>query len=296
MPHTICGALGEVALFAHAQDLHWKEIGTLTACPASRLLDATGTEVYASIFFAELESGGDRGLAAFRPDDELELVGTLGRYGASMLDGEYRLYPAGSLAAELPDPLPVAPSLRLSFVLVSPGSGPDALRVSAPANAHMERIPPLASEPDSYRIVKQAQAAGGFVSPPATAQRLWAGTFSRVYAINPDRDLNGVGLLYFANYVAFLDAAEREALQEHAGLPPERLDGRVTLRRRIAYYGNARSTDRLEITVEAFALDGEPEGRLLVSHQVRRVSDGRLIALAGAERRLRAPGSPEAIE
>jgi probable biosynthetic protein (TIGR04098 family) len=296
MPHTICGALSEVALFAHAADLHWKSIATLTGCPASRLVDAAGDEVYASVFFAGFEGGGDQGLASFRPDDELELVGTLGRYGASMLDGMHRLYPAGSLPAEIPDSLPAAPLLRLSFVLVSPGDGPDALRISTPANAQMDRIPPLTSEPDTYRIVKRARAAGGFVSTPGPGRQLWSGTFSRAYPINADRDLNGVGLLYFANYIVFLDAAERDALQERAGLTPERLDGRVTLWRRIAYYGNARSSDRLDITVEAYARDGEPDGRLLVLHQVRRVSDGRLIALAGAERRLRVPPSSEALE
>jgi hypothetical protein len=81
-----------------------------------------------------------------------------------------------------------------------------------------------------------------------------------------------------------------------AGLTATDLDGRVTLRRRIAYYGNARSSDRLQIGVEAATLDGAPDGRLLVRHQVRRVSDGRLIALAIAERQLRATGSGESIE
>jgi probable biosynthetic protein (TIGR04098 family) len=58
MPHTIRGALGEVALLAHAQDLHWKELGALAGCPASRFRDAAGSEVYASIYFAEFDGGG----------------------------------------------------------------------------------------------------------------------------------------------------------------------------------------------------------------------------------------------
>ena len=52
------------------------------------------------------------------------------------------------------------------------------------------------------------------------------------YPIDVDRDTNGAGLVYFANYVAFMDTAERLALD---GVAPER-----SLRhRRIAYYGNA---------------------------------------------------------
>lgn len=294
MPHTIRGALGEVALLAHAQDLHWKELGALAGCPASRFRDAAGSEVYASIYFAEFDGGGEHGLAAFRPDDRIEVFGALGRYGLSMLDGVHRLYPAGTAPSEAAS-VPPSLVLRLSFVLVAMGRGPDELSVSTPANAHVHRVPSLADEPDSYRLVKAAQRASGF-DAPAGARRLWADDFSRDYPINPDRDLNGVGLLYFANYVALLDTAERAALEERAGLASDRLDGRVTLRRRVAYYGNARSSDRLRIAVEAYALGDAPEGRFRVHHRVHRISDGRLIALASAERRLRSGPSGEAVD
>ena len=33
------------------------------------------------------------------------------------------------------------------------------------------------------------------------------------YVIQPDRDVNGMGLLYFANYPLFFDLAERDALE-----------------------------------------------------------------------------------
>ncbi len=285
MPHTICGALGEVALFAYSQDQHWNSIGALVGCPASRLIDAAGTDVYASIYFADFQ-GGAEGLAGFAPDDELEVVGEIGRYGPSMLDGVHYLYPAGALPAELPVTLPPAPSLRLSFVLVSAGIGPEALRVSAPTNATMSRIPSLPSEPDSYRLVKEARESGAIAPPPSTGA-LWPGVFMREYAINPDRDLNGVGLLYFANYVAFLDSAERDALQEAAGLSAEKLYRRVTLQRRVAYYANAQPSDRLRISVAAHAPAADPN-RFTVHHRVERVSDGRLVTLGRAERRLRA--------
>jgi probable biosynthetic protein (TIGR04098 family) len=291
MPHTISGALGEVALLAHAQDQHWRELGGLAGRPASRLVDAAGREVYASVYFVELDTASDRGLAVFGPDDDLEIEGALGRYGASILDGTHRLHRTGRTQDE-----GTAPSLRMSFVLVALGCGPDDLSVSTPSNARIDRIPSLPSEPDSYRLVRTAKSAGGFGAAPPGSARLWDGIFSRSYPINPDRDLNGVGLLYFANYVAFLDAAERDAFGELAGMSAERLDGRVTVRRRIAYYGNARSSDRLHIDVEAFALDGLPPTRWRVHHQIRRASDDRLIALASGERLLREPRSGPLVE
>ena len=180
-------------------------------------------------------------------------------------------------------------------MLVALGRGPDELRVSTPANARLDAVPSLGAEPASYRLVRTALASRRLVEAPPEAPPMWPGEFTREYPIDPDRDLNGVGLLYFANYVTFLDAAERDALEECAGVEPRRLDGRVTMRRRIAYYGNALSSDRLRVRVEAHALDAS-RSRFLVQHRMERVSDGRLIALASAERRLRTRVPSEPIE
>jgi probable biosynthetic protein (TIGR04098 family) len=287
MPHTVSRTLGEIALLSQAAHLHWTELGRLLDCGASRLRDADGLEVYASIYFVDLIADPERGLAAHGPDDHLEVVGSLGRFGRSMLDGRHRLFPAGTLPAELPSPLPPAPEVRLSFVLVALRTGNDDLRISTPANASIEAVPALAEEPDSYRIIKAARGAGRFAPPPAGALPLWSGAYTTTVAINRDRDLNGVGMLYFVNYVAFLDAAEREALERAAGLAPERLDGRVTVRRRMGYYGNALPGERLAIEVEAWGLDAPVNRRLQIVTRVRRVSDGRLINVATAERLLR---------
>ena len=283
MPHTIAGALSEVALLAHAQDLQWTELGRLTGCPASRQRDASGREVYASIYFVDVDSPSEDGLRAFHPDDDVEILSTLGRYGQTMLEAEHLLLPSGLVPEPEPAPLPPGLRVRLSNVLVALGGGPDDLRISSPVNARLDAIPALPMQPKSYRLVREAQVRGTFVEPPPGARPLWTTPFVAVLPINPDRDLNGVGLLYFANYIAFLDAAERMALQSEAGFPPTALDGRATVRRRIGFYGNARSSDALIVEVDAFALDAV---RLLVRHRVRRRSDDRLIAIASAERRL----------
>jgi probable biosynthetic protein (TIGR04098 family) len=154
MPHTIRGALGEVALLAHAQDLHWKELGALAGCPASRFRDAAGSEVYASIYFAEFDGGGEHGLAAFRPDDRIEVFGALGRYGLSMLDGVHRLYPAGTAPSEAAS-VPPSLVLRLSFVL-----------------AHADRGQPPRPLPPRQRGDRDAGRGGEDQMIPAAEQRV----------------------------------------------------------------------------------------------------------------------------
>jgi hypothetical protein len=54
---------------------------------------------------------------------------------------------------------------------------------------------------------------------------------------DPDRDLNGAGLLYCANYPMILDRAERELLPEKSLVPISRelLDLRTVVQRQTAY-------------------------------------------------------------
>src|SRR4029434_8542711 len=107
------------------------------------------------------------------------------------------------------------------------------------------------------------------IVPAAGAEPLWPGEREVVYRINADRDVNGVGLVYFANYIAFADYAERTALDAAGCFPPDALNPRLTLRRSMGYYGNARFDDSLVMLVEAWRLAGRA-GDILVHHRVRR--------------------------
>ena len=286
MPHTQAGGMSEVALLAHTGEQRWIDIGTAVGVDASALRDADGHAVYASFYFVGLDGFPATGLGAFGPDDRLEVVSTLARFGPSMLDGEHALHRAGSLPEPLPATLPAAPRVRLSNVFVREGTGVDDLRITTPANAPIDRIPASAAEPDSYRQIREARTRGRFVAVPEGARAIFSEAQSIVLPINPDRDVNGVGLVYFANYVAFMDAAERAALTGAGGYAATALDGRRTLWRRIGFYGNAQRHDELRVDVEAFALS-DPQ-HLLLHHRVTRRGDGRLIAVSSVEKLLAA--------
>lgn len=283
MPHTQAGGLSEAALLAHVGDRRWIDVGDATGQPAAAHRDADGHDVYASFYFVELDGWPEDGLGAFGPGDDLEIVSTLERFGRSMLDGVHRLYPAGILPAMLPETLPSAPRVRLSNVLVREGRGVDDLRITTPSNARIEDIPATADEPDSYRMVRDARRQGRFREPPSGSRPVWRGVQTVRYAIDPDRDVNGVGLVYFANYVAFMDYAERAAFRAAGPGPPEALDARRTCWRRIGFYGNALRHDALRIEVEAAALTPD-DRRLLLHHRVYREGDGRLIAVSSVEK------------
>ena len=99
-------------------------------------------------------------------------------------------------------------------------------------------------------------------------------SYEHRYPIDVDRDTNGAGLVYFANYVAFMDTAERLALD---GGAPER-----SLRhRRIAYYGNADVNDTLTIAVTVLRSGAQPRA-LGFRYVIRRQEDGEIICLSEA--------------
>ncbi len=286
MPHTVAGGLGEPALLMFAADLRWRDVGVAAGVPMSELRNAEGRSVYASVYFVEVADFPPEGLGAYRPDDRLDVVSDLTRYGRSMFDGSHRLYRAGELPADLPADLPRAPYVRLSNICVCEGAGPEDLRITAPTTGRIEDIPETQEEPDSYRTIREARRVGRFWDAAAGAERLWDGMRTIDCAINPDRDLNGVGLVYFANYVAFMDFAERRTLQAAAVYAPAALDGRVTVRRRIGFYGNAQRHDSVAVDVEAWRLPGSDGRRLLLHHRVRRAADDRLIAVGTVEKLL----------
>jgi probable biosynthetic protein (TIGR04098 family) len=101
------------------------------------------------------------------------------------------------------------------------------------------------------------------------------------YAIDVDRDTNGAGLVYFANYIAFMDSAERVALESspieeyHRPHTPHR-----SLRhRRIAYYGNADVYDTLRIRVTIFRSASRP-GLIGFQYVIERQEDDQMICLS----------------
>jgi len=125
---------------------------------------------------------------------------------------------------------------------------------------------------------------------------LTEGFVTTEYSLIPDRELNGAGLVYFANYPLFVDMCERAVLKACAlQFTDAVIDRRFLERRRSAYLNNASSRDVLAIEVEAWVQRHSDDGtawpvsspeRLLLNSRMRRQSDGRLMMVSCAEKLL----------
>ncbi|MEW6440987.1 MAG: LnmK family bifunctional acyltransferase/decarboxylase [bacterium] len=294
--------LAESPLMKFVGEIRWNHIAHFAGVPSKKLSDETGERLYATFYYVETLFPRQTPMAAFGENDRFTVVSSLSSFGNSILDGCHFLYPAGwpeekkvpllngRQAAEMG-----IPYVRTSNIFVKMLQGATWLKKSRPAQKGMDDVPRLAEVPDSYVRIKQAEGEDRFWPPPEAASPLTPGKVRLDYRIEPDRDLNGVGLLYFANYPMILDIAERKCLREMAApsLSDDLLDLRTLVRRESAYLGNAHQSDAIDVWVEAWienpflARHPAPEMspvRLFLNYQMYRRSDGRKIIVSSAEK------------
>jgi probable biosynthetic protein (TIGR04098 family) len=301
MPLTGRNNLAEGPLLQRLGDLRWGHISQLCGVPSRQIIDAEGHRLYPTFFYVEMAFPRSRPMAAFGENDRLKVASDLQRFGGSMLDGTFYLLPedyqeSQSLAFDSVDAAVAAgiPAVRFSNIFVMQFSGAEWLKKSRPSNPGFERIREMSEAPNAYALVKQAEKDGYFATPPPGYVPMTDGVSKQTYQLVPDRDLNGAGLVYFANYPVFLDVCERQVLASaDLALGDDLIDRRTLVRRQSAYLNNASARDELSVEIEAFvenpfaAASPAPEMapiRLFLNYKMYRKSDGRLMMVSTAEK------------
>lgn len=278
MCHLGRNNFSESALFKVIGNERWNQIQEAGGVPTSLIRDENGKRLYATFFFLELNFSRQRPLSAYSENDILDFSSDLSHYGRVYLDGRYRLAFDSS------------GWIRSSNVFIYPEQGPSKLAISSPANMDFTKINELEYEPDSLMLCRQAKSASTFLKPEPNDVEMFAGSREFVYEVDADRDLNGAGLIYFANFISFLDLAERKVLEGLGNpVPASILNNRSTYRRLIGYYGNARATDSLRILLRARMrlLNGKCDTRLIdfgFDYKVSRSSDDKEIVISSCRK------------
>jgi len=282
-PHTSHRSFSEHLLLKYAGHFQWQAISAAAGVPLSTLRTIRGDEVYPSFYYIEERIPESAPLESFRLDDAVRFVIALRSYKNVAMEGR--------LVFDRPEPLtdlrrveaalapgaadPELPFIRFANIFITPEKGNSRLRVAPPAQTDFGRLPLLPNEENPYHLTRAASESGSLGLLDEGWQE--AGSYEHRYAIDVDRDTNGVGLVYFANYVAFMDTAERLALDAVALRAPER-----SLRhRRIAYYGNVDVADTLVIRVTVLRNEAAPQ-LLGFRYAIVRLEDGERICLSEA--------------
>ena len=304
MPHLGAHALGESEMLKHLGHLRWQSFEQLAGVPTRLVADHQGRRLYATFYHVDIEFPSSAPPHAFRENDRVVWVGDLRAFGRNILDGDFALYRRDDRRAEswgVPDEASRdrflragIPLVRLSNIFIRREAGPTQLQMGQPANVDFSAIPALRDMPSGYARNRRARESGRFFEPPPDARPSPPATVTVELSIDPDRDVNAAGLVYFASFPAFFHVAERHALAALVpdGFPRAFADRRGTLRRRVGLFGNARADDRLRIRAECAVRPdpiqaGAPSGTyglMWFALRAERCSDGQLVAITTAER------------
>lgn len=264
LPHTSHRFLSEHHLLQYAGHFQWNAIAAAAGMPLSALRTTAGGEVYASFYYIEERIPDAAPLESFRLDDTVRFSIDLRSFKNITIEGRVTFDRPGSERE--------SPSILFANIFITPEKGNSRLRVAPPAQADFANLPRLPNEENPFQITRAAEESGSLGVLDESWQSV--GSYAHRYAIDVDRDTNGAGLVYFANYVAFMDTAERLALRS-LGVDAK---NRSLRRRRIAYYGNADVDDTITIHVDVL----RDATRLGFRYRIERDEDGLTICRSEA--------------
>ena len=267
MPHTNRRGFSEPHLMKQAGHCHWQAIAAALGQPLSDLRTVAGAEIYAAFYYIETIVTDSMPLESFQVGDAVRFTIGLRAFKNLSLEGRVRVGRADSTAGA------ADPEIRFANIFITPVKGNNELKVAAPAGVDWSAIPPLPNAENPFHVTRAAKEDGTLGLLHGAWQEAGEPAVYR-YEIDRDRDTNGAGLVYFANYVSFADAAER-VLDRTRRVPVNETSVR---HRRIAYYGNADIDDSLSIQTRTF-VNRESPRRIGYRHVVSRESDGALICL-----------------
>jgi probable biosynthetic protein (TIGR04098 family) len=293
LPHTNRSGLAEHLLLMQAGHVYWTAIADSIGVPLSRLRSMEGGPVYATFYFIEEDIPDHAALNTFGLDDTLRFRLALRAYKRTTIEGQLifdrtdRLGPLDEDAS----PLPSAgrgrhPYLRFANIFITPAGGNSRLRITAPVEGDFSGLPILPNEENPYQITRAALADRrlGLLDDRWHPAHAADDAADVSYAIDPDRDTNGAGLVYFANYIAFMNAAERVAVAASAVAAVRDADARIVRNRRVAFYGNVSIGDRIGARVRLFHDPDRPD-LVGARYAIHRKEDGELICLSEAIKR-----------
>lgn len=290
LPHTNHRGLSEHLLLKYAGHFQWQSIAAAAGVPLSSLRTISGGEVYASFYYIEERIPAGIPLESFTLDDSVRFAVALRGYKNIAIEGRLifgrpeRMADAQQIAAVLSPGSDTAgfPFIRFANIFISPEKGNSQLRVAPPAGIGFQMLPPLPNEENPYHLTRAASEHGTLGLFDGSWQP--AGSYEYRYTIDIDRDTNGAGLVYFCNYVAFMDSAERlalEAITDVYGLSTQAAAGRSLRVRRIAYYGNADTSDTLIVRVTTLRSPSDP-AMIGFRYTIERQRDQQSICLSEA--------------
>jgi probable biosynthetic protein (TIGR04098 family) len=260
---------GHNCLFlAQVADWTWETVSTVCGTDMYQEKNENGLPTYLSFFYLRMCAGPSVQMHQFTFGDVIDVTTTAFNFGTESMLTLHRIERASPGSAP---PRPVDPvefyerrddrclyveSINRWITRSRPASN-EALVKSSPAGIAVRHLPVL---PDrysprlSYDTARKAETFHDVASPeyePVVEE------FVVDYTIDAARDLNGVGLVFFASFASMIDSSLLK-LWKHLGRDVPSFLNRVVHDRRICYTANAEIDSALRLTLRSWRRRDDP--------------------------------------
>lgn len=289
---SMCG--GSSLIFAQLGDWTWEAVNAACRTNVYVARNAEGNPSYLSFYYFHVR--GDPGLHPYGLTfgDELDVTSRVMDLGSQSVLTLHRLSRAGAPEGEtLLEPEEFYENPRPGCMYVEnlnrwvsrtrPGSNKGLVEAS-PVGFEHRHLPRLPSVHSPRAITGRARQDGTFYPDGVPGYVLATPEHSSTYLLDPVRDLNGVGLVYFASYFSVVDTALLRLWLE-LGRDKASFLRRTVLDHRLGYFGNADLDSVFALTVRLWRHAGRP-GDEIVDVTLRDQATGKLLAVAAVHQLL----------
>lgn len=261
---------GHNSLFlAQVADWTWDTVSTACGTDMYREKNEGGLPTYLSFFYLRVSAGPAMQMHQFTFGDVIDVVTTAFNFGST--ESMLTLHRVARASQNGAFPRPVDPvelyerrdegclyveSVNRWITRSRPGSN-EALVKSSPggiATRHLPVLPDRYSPRLSYDVARKAETFHDVASPDYEPV---VDDFTVDYTIDAARDLNGVGLVFFASFNSMIDSALLK-LWRHLGRDVHSFLNRVVRDRRICYTANAEIDSTLQIRFRSWRRRDDP--------------------------------------
>jgi probable biosynthetic protein (TIGR04098 family) len=242
--HVGLGDLNEFALLTLVANTHYRILTKGTDATPRTIVDKAGEALYPSVFALHLRAPMERPIEAHALWEKLSVGADVRCFGRSFLDVRGVLGRAGEVQ-DAPETWTSAPLPSVSWA----GAWTLKGEVAMPAPMFLANVPPAKAPPALLTLFRAVQSRGTIAEaagPPASSAPI-------LYPVVPGRDVARGRQMMFSQFVVVMDHAERVFLTERIwpAFPCELVECRMTVERRIFYFGNCRADEIVETVVEA---------------------------------------------
>ncbi|MEO6084810.1 MAG: LnmK family bifunctional acyltransferase/decarboxylase [Umezawaea sp.] len=252
------GMCGPTTLFAgRVGDWTWDAVSESCGINAYRACNEQGAPTYLSFYYFRIRSTRQLHPAGITFGDRLRVTSRVFGAGSESVLTVHRVQRD---TGEASDGI-VVENFNRWITRTEQHSNHNLVR-SSPVGFRHAHLPPPPPEYSPRLACANARTQGSFLAEPPVGRRRVLRKFVVDYHVDASRDLNAVGLLYFAAYFAIVDWAVLR-LWEHLGRDVRDYLTRVVLDQRICYLGNADGDATIRIELNLWRADEDPRDELV---------------------------------